>query len=60
MNQLDRHVFNAYHPKKQWPNWKYVIVEQYGKEVYRASSPAFCHKFIKENALKNAIVKFVR
>jgi hypothetical protein len=60
MNQLDRQVFNKHHPVKQWPNWKYCIVEQYCREIYRASSPAFCHKFIKDNQLKNTIVKFIR
>jgi hypothetical protein len=28
MDNLSKQVFDSYHPKKQWPNWKYVAVIQ--------------------------------
>lgn len=60
MDNLSKQVFDSYHPKKQWPNWKYVAVIQNNMEVFTTHTPKLAHNFIKVNQLKNAFVKFVR
>lgn len=60
MNELNQTAHNYYHPKKQWPNWKYVAVIQNKIEVFTTHTPSLAHNFIKVNQLKNAHVKFVR